>query len=65
MAGRKVSGLSKEQRTDYRREDVGFVFQFYNPGALDTKSSRQVLKFLEKMNGQILTRIFPPFISVI
>lgn len=30
VAGRKVTGLSKEQRTDYRREDVGFVFQFYN-----------------------------------
>ncbi|MFR3482110.1 MAG: ABC transporter ATP-binding protein [Clostridia bacterium] len=30
VAGRKVTGLSQEQRTDYRKEDVGFVFQFYN-----------------------------------
>lgn len=30
VAGRMVTGLSQEQRTDYRREDVGFVFQFYN-----------------------------------
>lgn len=30
VAGRKVTGLSGEQRTDYRKEDVGFVFQFYN-----------------------------------
>lgn len=30
VAGRKVSGLSREQRTDYRKQDVGFVFQFYN-----------------------------------
>ena len=30
VAGRRVTGLSREQRTDYRKEDVGFVFQFYN-----------------------------------
>lgn len=30
VGGRKVTGLSQEQRTDYRKEDVGFVFQFYN-----------------------------------
>lgn len=127
VAGRKVTGLSQEQRTDYRKEDVGFVFQFYNlipdltveenievvadisdkpldmdevlnaldiekyrcrfpkelsggqqqrvaiaramiknpklllcdelTGALDTKSSRQVLKFVEKMNGQFGTTV--------
>lgn len=127
VAGRKVTGLSQEQRTDYRREDVGFVFQFYNlipdltveenievvadisdrplamdevlnaldiekyrrrfpkelsggqqqrvaiaramiknpklllcdelTGALDTKSSKQVLKFVEKMNGQFGTTV--------
>ena len=125
--GRKVTGLSQEQRTDYRKEDVGFVFQFYNlipdltveenievvadisekplamdevlnaldiekyrsrfpkelsggqqqrvaiaramiknpklllcdelTGALDTKSSKQVLKFVEKMNGQFGTTV--------
>ncbi|MDD2960337.1 MAG: ABC transporter ATP-binding protein [Lachnospiraceae bacterium] len=30
VAGRRVTGLSVDKRTDYRREDVGFVFQFYN-----------------------------------
>lgn len=127
VAGRKVSGLSREQRTDYRKEDVGFVFQFYNlisdltveenigvvadisdkplavdevlhaldiekyrrrfpkelsggqqqrvaiaramiknprlllcdelTGALDTKSSGQVLRFVEKMNRQFGTTV--------
>lgn len=127
VAGRKVTGLSQEQRTDYRKEDVGFVFQFYNlipdltveenievvadisdkplamdevlnaldiekyrrrfpkelsggqqqrvaiaramiknpklllcdelTGALDTRSSKQVLKFVEKMNSQFGTTV--------
>lgn len=127
VAGRKVTGLTHEQRTDYRREDVGFVFQFYNlipdltveenievvadisgkplamdevltaldiekyrrrfpkelsggqqqrvaiaramiknpklllcdelTGALDTKSSRQVLQFVEKMNARFGTTV--------
>ena len=127
VAGRKVTGLSQEQRTDYRKADVGFVFQFYNQipdltveenievvsdisaypldidevlqaldiekyrrrfpkelsggqqqrvaiaramiknpklllcdeltGALDTKSSGQVLKFVEKMNRQFGTTV--------
>jgi putative ABC transport system ATP-binding protein len=127
VGGRKVSGLSVNQRTDYRKEDVGFVFQFYNlipdltveeniqvvadisakpldmdevlraldiekyrrrfpkelsggqqqrvaiaramiknpklllcdelTGALDTKSSRSVLKFVEKMNAQFGTTV--------
>jgi putative ABC transport system ATP-binding protein len=127
VAGRMVTGLSQEQRTDYRKEDVGFVFQFYNlipdltveenievvadisdrplpleevlraldiekyrrrfprelsggqqqrvaiaramiknprlllcdelTGALDTKSSGQVLQFVEKMNRQFGTTV--------
>ena len=28
--GKEVSGLSRRQLTDYRRYDIGFVFQFYN-----------------------------------
>jgi putative ABC transport system ATP-binding protein len=28
--GRKISSLNERQLTDYRRHDVGFVFQFYN-----------------------------------
>ncbi len=127
VAGRTISNDSKEKLTQYRKEDVGFVFQFYNliadltveeniqvvsdiadsplsmeevlealdiakyrhrfpkelsggqqqrvaiaramiknpklllcdelTGALDTKSSRSVLKFIEKMNQQFGTTI--------
>ncbi len=127
VAGKKVSGLTKEQRTGYRKEQVGFVFQFYNlipdltveenievvsdisarpldldevlealeienyrrrfpkelsggqqqrvaiaramiknpklllcdelTGALDTKSSRNVLRFVEKMNSRFGTTV--------
>ncbi len=28
--GRDISKLNQDKLTDYRREDVGFVFQFYN-----------------------------------
>ena len=127
VAGLKVTELSPKGRTDYRKDDIGFVFQFYNlipdltveenievvsdisekpldmdevltaldiakyrrrfpkelsggqqqrvaiaramiknpklllcdelTGALDTKSSRNVLKFVEKMNRQFGTTI--------
>ena len=30
LAGREISALNKRQLTEFRREDVGFVFQFYN-----------------------------------
>ncbi len=30
VSGKNIMSLSPEGRTDYRREDVGFVFQFYN-----------------------------------
>lgn len=30
LDGREVSAMSDKQLTDYRRHDVGFVFQFYN-----------------------------------
>ena len=30
LDGREVSALSQRQLTEFRREDVGFVFQFYN-----------------------------------
>ena len=30
LDGREISALNQRQLTDYRREDVGFVFQFYN-----------------------------------
>lgn len=127
VEGLKVTELSPNGRTDYRKDDIGFVFQFYNlipdltveenievvsdisekpldmdevltaldiakyrrrfpkelsggqqqrvaiaramiknpklllcdelTGALDTKSSRNVLKFVEKMNRQFGTTI--------
>ena len=126
-ADRNISGSDKKKLIDYRREDVGFVFQFYNlipdltvqenievvsdisknpldieevmtaldiekyrnrfpkelsggqqqraaiaraliknpkillcdelTGALDSKSSRSVLKFIEKINEQFKTTI--------
>lgn len=127
VAGLKVTELSPNGRTDYRKDDIGFVFQFYNlipdltveenievvsdisekpldmdevltaldiakyrrrfpkeisggqqqrvaiaramiknpklllcdelTGALDTKSSRSVLKFVEKMNRKFGTTV--------
>lgn len=30
VAGERVDGFNKKQLTDYRRNSVGFVFQFYN-----------------------------------
>ena len=127
IADRNISGSDKKKLIDYRREDVGFVFQFYNlipdltvqenievvsdisknpldieevmtaldiekyrnrfpkelsggqqqraaiaraliknpkillcdelTGALDSKSSRSVLKFIEKINEQLKTTI--------
>ncbi len=30
LDGREISRMNQRQLTDYRREDVGFVFQFYN-----------------------------------
>lgn len=30
LDGQEISGLNKRQLTQYRRQDVGFVFQFYN-----------------------------------
>ena len=127
ISGRNINRSDKKKMTDYRREDVGFVFQFYNlipdltvqeniqvvadiakqpmdieevmkaldidkyknrfpkelsggqqqrvaiaraliknpkillcdelTGALDSKSSRNVLKFIEKVNEQFKTTI--------
>ena len=30
LDGKSISGMNKKQLTEYRRQDVGFVFQFYN-----------------------------------
>lgn len=30
ISGRNISRADKESMTEYRREDIGFVFQFYN-----------------------------------
>jgi putative ABC transport system ATP-binding protein len=30
LDGKEISGYNRRQLTDYRRQDVGFVFQFYN-----------------------------------
>ena len=31
LDGREITGLGGRALTEYRRNDVGFVFQFYNP----------------------------------
>ena len=30
LEGREVSGLNRKELAHYRREEIGFVFQFYN-----------------------------------
>ena len=30
LDGTEISGMNRKQLTNYRRQDVGFVFQFYN-----------------------------------
>lgn len=30
LDGKNITSFNKKQLTDYRRRDVGFVFQFYN-----------------------------------
>ncbi len=30
LDGKEISGMNRKQLTEYRRHDVGFVFQFYN-----------------------------------
>lgn len=30
VGGRDITSLSRRQRTAYRRDDIGFIFQFYN-----------------------------------
>ena len=30
LDGRQISGMTEKELTDYRRHDIGFVFQFYN-----------------------------------
>ena len=32
LDGTEISGFNRKQLTEYRRHDVGFVFQFYNFG---------------------------------
>ena len=47
LAGREISKLGDRELTDYRRTDVGFVFQFYNlvPN-LTVKENIQVCEYL-------------------
>ncbi|MDO4167277.1 MAG: ABC transporter ATP-binding protein [Eubacteriales bacterium] len=45
--GREISGLSPEKLSDYRRENLGFIFQFYNlvPN-LTVRENIQVCEYL-------------------
>ena len=49
ISGRNISRSDKKKMTDYRREDVGFVFQFYNliPN-LTVKENIEVCEYLSK-----------------
>ena len=42
VGGKQITGLRSPQLTDYRRTDVGFVFQFYNLMPNLTALARQV-----------------------
>ena len=60
--GTDIAGYSARELTRYRREDVGFVFQFYNlvqnltarenveTGALDYRTGKQILQLLQDMS---------------
>lgn len=45
--GKEISGLSQDKLSDYRRENLGFIFQFYNlvPN-LTVKENIQVCEYL-------------------
>lgn len=47
--GQEICGLSRERLSDYRRENLGFVFQFYNlvPN-LTVKENIQVCEYLSE-----------------
>lgn len=47
--GREISGLSQDELSDYRRENLGFIFQFYNlvPN-LTVRENIQVCEYLAK-----------------
>ncbi len=47
--GTEIAGLSQEALSDYRRENLGFVFQFYNlVPDLTVKENIQVCEYLTK-----------------
>lgn len=68
--GKEIVGLNAKQLSDYRREELGFVFQFYDlvpdltvqeniqvcqyltRSPLDSKTSREILTLLERVNAQ-------------
>lgn len=70
--GREVSAMTKKQLAEYRRKDVGFVFQFYNliPNltALENveiaaQLSKTAMKSDEALKKSVLKngkRTFPP-----
>ena len=47
LDGKNITSFNKKQLTDYRRRDVGFVFQFYNlmPILPRLKTSKSPLKY--------------------
>ena len=56
--GKKITGLSKKALTAYRKENVGFVFQFYNLSILPEQASENMAtNFSPEINGK--TRPLP------
>ena len=52
VAGHDITHASEAELVEYRRSDVGFVFQFYNlvpTGALDYQTGKQILQLLQDM----------------
>ena len=60
--GRDLAGLSSEQRTEMRKNTVGFVFQKYN--LLPTLTAEDNIKIVEFIAGR-RTEFHPEFLEVI
>ncbi len=49
VAGREVDALDEEGRTDFRRETVGFIFQFFN--LIPTLTARENVELIAELQG--------------
>lgn len=51
VAGKNLTGLAEQQRTLFRREHIGFVFQFYN--LIPTLTVEENLLLPLELNGEV------------